>query len=62
MVQLMGGQQAGGPCLPIQNHTTYYNGANHLHQTEYTQFVPDASNHSRHHILQVLIFFFIYFY
>ncbi|XP_043460868.1 poly(A) RNA polymerase gld-2 homolog A-like isoform X1 [Leptopilina heterotoma] len=52
MVQLMGGQQAGGPCLPIQNHTTYYNGANHLHQTEYTQYVPDASNPSRHHIVQ----------
>lgn len=64
MVQIMGGQQAGGQCLPIQNHTHFYNGVNHLHQTEYAQFVPDASNHSRHHIVQVcsaLTFFYYLF-
>ncbi|XP_033232074.1 poly(A) RNA polymerase gld-2 homolog A-like isoform X3 [Belonocnema kinseyi] len=55
MVQIMGGQggqQAGGQCLPAQNHTAYYNGASPLHQTEYTQYVPDASNHNRHPVMQ----------
>ena len=65
MVQIMSGQQAGGQCLPIQSHTAYCNGANALHQTEYTHYAPDASNHNRHHVVQVcsaphLPFFYYY--
>lgn len=52
MVQIMGGQQANGQCVPIQSHAMHVHGASAYHQSEYAKYRSDGCSQNRHQMIQ----------